>query len=89
MTRCTWYVPLNITRRVRVNVICQLLSNGWTHPDPRHATKELIFPLLACLLTMLLVPAAAVYALRELLHVPLGMKFLCKPSFRRMLVPAF
>ncbi|KAI9573863.1 hypothetical protein HD554DRAFT_2012394, partial [Boletus coccyginus] len=74
-------IAIRLRRRLqlpqrRYDALHVLLSNGWTHPDPRHATKELIFPLLACLLTMLLVPAGAVYALRELLHAPLGMKFL-------------
>jgi len=62
--------------RRRYDALHVLLSNGWTHPDPRHATKELILPLLACLLTMLLFPAGTVYVLRELLHVPLDKTFL-------------
>lgn len=59
----------------------QLLTNGWAQPNLGHATKELILPLSACLLVVLLVPAGAVCAVRELLHVPLGGKFLCKLRF--------
>ncbi|KAG9309896.1 hypothetical protein JVU11DRAFT_9928 [Chiua virens] len=60
----------------RYNAMHVLLSNGWTHPDPRHATKEIIVPLMASLLAMLLLPAGVVYVLRELLHLPLDKKFL-------------
>jgi len=66
---------LQLPRR-RYDALHTMLSNGWAHPDLRHATKELILPMLAILLTMLLVPAGVVYVVRELLHVPLGEKFL-------------
>jgi len=66
---------LQLPRR-RYDALHVLLSNGWTHPDPRHATKEIILPLLACLLALLLFPAGTVYVLRELLHVSMGKTFL-------------
>ncbi|KAF8141917.1 hypothetical protein EV363DRAFT_1151445 [Boletus edulis] len=66
---------LQLPRR-QYDALHMLLSNGWTHPDLRHATKELILPALATLLTTLLVPAGAVYVVRELLQMPLGKKFL-------------
>lgn len=34
------------------------MANGWTHPDPITATKEVIAPLVAGLLGMIVVPAA-------------------------------
>lgn len=53
-----------------------LLNNGWSNPDPQQATKELIFPLVAGLLGMLVIPAGFVYLLREVVGLPLGTKFL-------------
>lgn len=53
-----------------------LLSNGWSNPDPRHATKQLIVPLIAGLLGMLVIPAGLVYLVREIFHLHLNTKFL-------------
>ncbi|KAH0836469.1 hypothetical protein J3R83DRAFT_8078 [Lanmaoa asiatica] len=73
-------IAIRLRRRLQLpqrrNDALHLLSNGWTHPDPRHATKELILPLLASLLAILLLPAGTVYVLREWLHVSLNKKFL-------------
>ncbi|KAF9219715.1 hypothetical protein BS17DRAFT_740159 [Gyrodon lividus] len=69
-------LPARIYRALQV-----LLNNGWTHPDPRRTTKEIIFPLMVSLLGMLLVPAGIVYVLRETLEVPLSGKFLLMHAY--------
>jgi len=66
---------LQLPRR-QADALHVLLLNGWTHPDPGHATKEIILPLLAALLTMLLLPAGIVYLVQEFVHIPLSKKFL-------------
>ncbi|KAI6014054.1 hypothetical protein BKA83DRAFT_4353502 [Pisolithus microcarpus] len=53
-----------------------LLNNGWSNPDPQQATKDLIFPLVAGLTGMLVLPAGFVYFLREVVGLPIGTKFL-------------
>ncbi|KAL4078894.1 hypothetical protein V8B97DRAFT_2021235 [Scleroderma yunnanense] len=74
-------IAIRLRRRVqfpgRISQALQtLLSNGWSNPDPRHATKELIIPLIAGLLGMLAIPAGLVYLARETLELPLSTKFL-------------
>ncbi|KAG8215068.1 hypothetical protein J3R82DRAFT_8489 [Butyriboletus roseoflavus] len=74
-------IAIRLRRRLQLpqrrhDALYVLLSNGWAHPDPRHATKELIIPLLVGLVTLLLLPAGTVYVLREFLHVSLSKKFL-------------
>jgi hypothetical protein len=54
------------------------MNNGWTHPDPKQATKEVIIPLVTGLLGMLVLPAAAVWGIREFFDLPLSPKFMCK-----------
>ncbi|KAF8629103.1 hypothetical protein AX15_003588 [Amanita polypyramis BW_CC] len=45
--------PNQITRGLQ-----RIMENGWTHPDPVTATKEVIAPLVAGLLGMIVVPVA-------------------------------
>ncbi|KAK2465700.1 hypothetical protein APHAL10511_002244 [Amanita phalloides] len=45
--------PNQITRGLQ-----RIMENGWTHPDPITATKEVFAPLVASLLGMIVVPAA-------------------------------
>ena len=55
------------------------MENGWTHPDPFTATKEVIAPLMAGLLGMIVVPVA-LFKLAYVLFpgAELGGKFVCK-----------
>ncbi|KAH9924822.1 hypothetical protein B0H21DRAFT_764612 [Amylocystis lapponica] len=46
--------------------IQHILHNGWTNPDPWKATKQVIAPLTAGLLSMLLLPAGAVWGVRRI-----------------------
>jgi len=74
-------IAIKLRRRLQLpqrqaDALHVLLSNGWTHPDPRRATKEIILPLLAILSTLLLLPAGGVYVLREIFHVSLSKKCL-------------
>ncbi|KIJ65205.1 hypothetical protein HYDPIDRAFT_175219 [Hydnomerulius pinastri MD-312] len=67
-------IAIRMRRRVQLpapvaRALQSLLNNGWTHPDPRRTTKELILPLSAGLLGMLVVPAGIVYVLKEILEV--------------------
>ncbi|KAI6110799.1 hypothetical protein EV401DRAFT_1868684, partial [Pisolithus croceorrhizus] len=74
-------IAIRLRRRIQFpNRIAQalqtLLGNGWSNPDPQQATKELIFPLVAGLLGMLVLPAGFVYFLREIVGLSIGTKFL-------------
>lgn len=55
------------------------MENGWTHPDPITATKEVIAPLVAGLLGMIVVPAT-LFKLADILFpsADLDGKFICK-----------
>ena len=55
------------------------MANGWTHPDPITATKEVIAPLVAGLLGMIVVPAAS-FKLAHMLFPSADWdgKFICK-----------
>jgi len=46
--------------------IGRIMHNGWTNPDPWKATKEVIAPLAAGLLAIILLPAASVWGVRRL-----------------------
>ncbi|KAI6124626.1 hypothetical protein EV401DRAFT_1173022 [Pisolithus croceorrhizus] len=74
-------IAIRLRRRIQLpnhiaQVLQMLLSNGWSNPDPQQATKELIFPLVAGLLGMLVLPAGFVYFLREIVGLSIGTKFL-------------
>ncbi|KAF9244135.1 hypothetical protein BU15DRAFT_86088 [Melanogaster broomeanus] len=79
-------VAIRLRRRIQLparlaRALQMLLNNGWTNPDPRRVTKELILPLMAGLLGMLLVPAGTVYVLREFFEIPLSRKFLLMHAY--------
>ncbi|KAG2142827.1 uncharacterized protein EDB93DRAFT_1241500 [Suillus bovinus] len=67
---------MRINRRPQFDVGRGIINNGWTHPDPKQATKEVIIPLIAGLLGMLVLPAAAVWGLREFFDLPSSPKFM-------------
>ncbi|KZT21187.1 hypothetical protein NEOLEDRAFT_792953 [Neolentinus lepideus HHB14362 ss-1] len=53
-----------------------ITRNGWTHPDPMRATKEVIAPLAGGLLAALLSPIGIDWLCRRLLALPLDNRFL-------------
>ncbi|EPQ56749.1 hypothetical protein GLOTRDRAFT_115872 [Gloeophyllum trabeum ATCC 11539] len=53
-----------------------ITRNGWTHPDPVKATKEVIAPLTGALLAALLCPIGVDWLCRRLLSLPLDNRFL-------------
>ncbi|KAI6044437.1 hypothetical protein EDC04DRAFT_2642609 [Pisolithus marmoratus] len=74
-------IAIRLRRRIQLperlaHALQTLLGNGWLNPDPKQATKDLILPLLAGLLGMLVIPAGFVYFLREIVGLPIGSKFL-------------
>ncbi|KAI6001216.1 hypothetical protein EDD15DRAFT_2158897, partial [Pisolithus albus] len=74
-------IAIRLRRRIQLpdriaRALQTLLSNGWSNPDPRQATKDLIFPLVAGLIGMLVLPAGFAYFLREIVGLPIGTKFL-------------
>lgn len=74
-------IAIRLRRRIQLpdriaRALQTLLSNGWSNPDPQQATKDLIFPLVAGLTGMLVLPAGFVYFLREVVGLPIGTKFL-------------
>lgn len=78
---------MRINRRPQFDVgrgVVTIINNGWTHPDPKQATKEVIMPLVAGLLGMLVLPAAAVWGLREFFDLPLSPKFMFMHAYPGM-----
>ncbi|PFH51012.1 hypothetical protein AMATHDRAFT_143498 [Amanita thiersii Skay4041] len=55
----------------------RIMDNGWTHPDPVAATKEVIIPLVAGLISMIFLPGI-IFKIAQLLlpQVNLGGKFI-------------
>jgi len=53
-----------------------IANNGWTHPDPWKATKEIIGPVTGGLMLLLLCPAAVVWGLRQAFSLPIECKFI-------------
>uniref|UniRef100_A0A0W0F5D3 RING-type E3 ubiquitin transferase n=2 Tax=Moniliophthora roreri TaxID=221103 RepID=A0A0W0F5D3_MONRR len=70
-------IGMNVMRGVRAadgqntigRGIARIKHNGWTHPDPVLATKEVILPLCGGLLAMILLPGVAFRALQYLVPV--------------------
>ncbi|OCH96342.1 hypothetical protein OBBRIDRAFT_816012 [Obba rivulosa] len=56
---------------VMMRGIERIRRNGWTHPDPIRATKEVIAPVAVGLLGMVVLPAAALWGMRKVLPLPL------------------
>ncbi|KAG0698227.1 hypothetical protein DFH29DRAFT_834916 [Suillus ampliporus] len=78
---------MRINRRPQFDVgrgVVTIINNGWTHPDPKQATKEVIIPLAGALLSMLVLPAAAVWGLREFFDLPLNPKFMFMHAYPGM-----
>ncbi|KAG1839691.1 hypothetical protein F4604DRAFT_1835027 [Suillus subluteus] len=78
---------MRINRRPQFDVgrgVVTIINNGWTHPDPKQATKEVIIPLVVGLLGMLVLPAAAVWGLREFFDLPLSSKFMFMHAYPGM-----
>ena len=55
----------------------QIRRNGWTHPDPIKATKEVIAPLTVGLIGMILLPPGAVWLGLKLTGIRANEKLLC------------
>lgn len=78
---------MRINRRPQFDVgrgVVTIMNNGWTHPDPKQATKEVIIPLVTGLLGMLVLPAAAVWGIREFFDLPLSPKFMFMHAYPGM-----
>lgn len=56
----------------------QIAANGWTHPDPWKATKEVIGPVTGGLTLLLLFPAAILLGVQRTFQLPTDGKFICK-----------
>ena len=54
------------------------MNNGWTHPNPITATKEVIAPLIGGFLGMIILPAAGVWATGHFLDVSAESNFTSK-----------
>jgi len=54
----------------------QIRRGGISRPDPVHATKEVIAPLVGGLIAMIFVPPVIIWALRRILPLPLDDNFL-------------
>lgn len=80
-------VVMRINRRPQFDVgrgVVTIINNGWTHPDPKQATKKVIVPLVVGLLGMLVLPAAVVWGLREFFNLPLSPKFMFMHAYPGM-----
>ncbi|PSR82583.1 hypothetical protein PHLCEN_2v6016 [Hermanssonia centrifuga] len=55
----------------------RIRTNGWTSLRPLHATKEVIAPLTAGLLAMILLPAGVLWLVQRLVHLRVDQHFLC------------
>lgn len=78
---------MRINRRPQFDVgrgVVTIINNGWTHPDPKQATKEVIIPLVVGLLGMLVLPAATVWGLQEFLDLPSSPKFMFMHAYPGM-----
>lgn len=54
------------------------MNNGWTHPDPVSATKEIICPVSGGLICMILLPAMVCRALQYFVpFLAMDDKFIC------------
>ncbi|KAI0358245.1 hypothetical protein OH77DRAFT_1475139 [Trametes cingulata] len=60
----------------RMRGIERLIRNGWTHMDPIRATTEVIAPISAGLLGMIILPAAGTWAVTRLVSLPVEGDFL-------------
>lgn len=58
--------------------ILQISNNGWTHPDPITATKEVIAPMTGGLALLLFFPAGIVLGLRQYIPSAIDGKFVCE-----------
>ncbi|KAF7976370.1 hypothetical protein HWV62_6933 [Athelia sp. TMB] len=56
--------------------IDNIAVNGWTHPDPWKATKEIIAPVTGGLLGMIFLPAGILWAARQLGTIAMDGKFI-------------
>ncbi|CCM02594.1 uncharacterized protein FIBRA_04697 [Fibroporia radiculosa] len=72
MIRCLRMQPGNDF----IQGIDHILRQGWTHPDPFRATREVIAPITFGLLGMLLLPAGFLWAVRRAVSFPIGDDFL-------------
>ncbi|KAG1738893.1 uncharacterized protein EDB91DRAFT_1137224 [Suillus paluster] len=78
---------MRINRRPQFDIgrgVVTIINNGWTHPDPKQATREVIIPLVVGLFGMLVLPAAAVWGLREFFDLPLNPKFMFMHAYPGM-----
>lgn len=53
-----------------------IAGNGWTHPDPWRATKEVIGPVTGGLTLLLLFPAGIVWVVQHAFQLPIDGKFI-------------
>jgi E3 ubiquitin-protein ligase MARCH6 len=54
------------------------MNNGWSHPDPIAATREVIAPVAGGLIGMILFPAAVFRAVQYVIPLPVDDRFICK-----------
>ncbi|RPD64449.1 hypothetical protein L226DRAFT_484485 [Lentinus tigrinus ALCF2SS1-7] len=59
-----------------VRGIDRIIRNGWTHLDPVRATKDVIGPLIAGLLGMIVLPAAILWGIMHFVTIPIDGDFL-------------
>lgn len=60
-----------------VDVILQIRRHGWTHPQPWTATKEVILPVIGCLITLIVLPPAVLQVLQRVFKYHLDENVLC------------
>ncbi|CAL1715156.1 unnamed protein product [Somion occarium] len=60
----------------------QIKRNGWSHPDPLRATKEVIVPITFGLLSMILVPPLIIWFIHRAFSLELEQSVLCNYTFR-------
>ncbi|KAI0676025.1 hypothetical protein C8Q78DRAFT_1142731 [Trametes maxima] len=63
-------------RHERMRGVERLFRNGWLHMDPINATMDVIAPVSAGLLAMIVLPAACVWAATHLVTLPIDGDFL-------------
>lgn len=65
---------------VFIHVVFQIRRHGWTHPQPWTATKDVILPVIGCLVTLIVLPPAVLQVLQRVFNYHLDENVLCEFS---------